>query len=204
MALMQQDRVIRFSLFSDPEMALLEPRQVLHPVEEEMYKTMSTSRKADFLKGRYAIKSILNDTSANLMSHVLIAAASSGKPYAPSDPKLFCSISHSDGYAAAAVSAQVAIGVDIEKIKVRHPALLRSISDAEEIERLSLIYPSEIITTVLWTIKEATAKADEHIYPRKEYKVSSSGRVLVCRGSSNWDVSVTFLPTHISAIALAI
>lgn len=201
---MQQDRTVRFSLFSDPEMVLLEPMQILHPVEQEMYKTMSTSRKADFLKGRYAIKSILNNNSTDLMSRVLIAAASSGKPYAPSDPKLFCSISHSDGYAAAAVSAQAAIGVDIEKIKTRHPALLRSISDPEEIERLLLIYPSEIITTVLWTIKEAAAKADESIYPRRAYKVSSADRVLVQRESFQWDVSVKILPMHIAAVALAI
>ena len=165
---------------------------------------MSLARKRESLKGRYALKSILNDSPTNQMSRILIAAASTGKPYAPSQPKLFCSISHSDGYAAAAVSAQRSIGIDIEKIKSRHPAFVRSISDAEEAEQLGLTYPSEIIPTVLWAIKEAAAKADERIYPLKEYTVSSIGQLFVQRSSSRWSVSVSILSRHVSAVALAI
>ena len=203
MAVTQHDRNVHLSLFSDPEMALLEPGRVLHPAELERYKAMPADRKADFLRGRYAIKSILKDGHSQ-MSSLLIAADYSGKPYVEANRELFCSISHADGYVAAAVSLQAAIGVDVEKIKTRHPALLRSISDTEESDRLSLIYPSEVITTVLWAIKEAVAKADERIYPRKAYKVSSSDRILVQRDSAKWDVSVTFFPMHVSVVALAI
>jgi 4'-phosphopantetheinyl transferase EntD len=202
MALMQQDRALRFSLFSDSEMALLEPEQILHPVEREMYKTMSISRKADFLKGRYAVKSILNDSPASQMSHVLIAAASSGKPYAPSDPKLFCSISHSDGYAAAAISMQAAIGIDVEKIKARHPALLRYISD-DDLGDLAQQYSRDIFPIVVWTIKEAAAKADTNIFPLREYRIFYKKGITVKRGDNYWNVTLVVLPFHICAIAIA-
>lgn len=201
---MQQDRTHRLFLFRDLDMDLQIPEQVLHPVEHEIYQTMSVSRKYDFLKGRYAIKYILNEHLTSPMNKILISAASSGKPYAPSYPTFFCSISHTDGYAAAAISTHAAVGVDVEKIKARHPSLLRNISDKQEIERLSLVYSPEIITTVLWAIKESAAKADERIYPLKEYKITSFDGLVVNRDSSSWDVSVELLPTHVCAVALAI
>ena len=200
----QQGRVVHLCLFTDSETSSLVPEQILHPVELQMYEAMSTGRKSDFLKGRYAIKSVFQDIHFNQMTHIHVAVTGLGKPYVSSNPELFCSISHSNGYVAAAISKQAAIGVDIERIKSRHPSLLQNISDAEEIGCLSSAYGPDIITTVLWSIKEAAAKADEHIYPRKDYKILLSDRVLVQRGYFSWDVTVKIFSDYVFVVALAI
>lgn len=201
MALTQQERVPRFSIVGDT-VAPPDPRYVLHPVEHARYQQMSAARRSDFLKGRYAIKSLLGAYTTPRMQDLLIAATCSGKPYAPSAPGLFCSISHTDGYAAAAVSARLPVGIDIERIKPRHPALLRDISDQTEVGYFVKIYAAEVVPTVLWAIKEAVAKADEHIYPWRAYTVWGGSPVRVTRGCCTWEVSVTMLPMHVCAVAV--
>ena len=204
MVLMQKKGATQISLLSDADIGVLEPDLVLHPIERQAYVFLSDFRKDAFLRGRYALKSILCCDIGNSMNELFVTTDGFGKPYVPCNTNVYCSISHTHGYASAAVSTQAAVGVDVEKIKIRHPALLRDISHRSEVDQLLSVYPLENITTILWVIKEAAAKADERIYPMSHYHVSVSDRLFVTRGASQWDVSLTVLSGHVFALAEAV
>ena len=110
---------------------------------------------------------------------VLVAYRPGGRPYLPAAPALWCSIAHSHGWAIAGISS-CPIGVDIEKIRRHHPALLLSVASAAEISRVAArVADPEHVVTVLWTIKEAAMKATGEglgIPPRRVRIVEFDGR----------------------------
>jgi phosphopantetheine--protein transferase-like protein len=69
------------------------------------------------------------------------------------------SISHTTGYAAAA-AAKMPVGIDIEQISERDPALARHFLSADERTLLpSLLGGGSAGLTGMWALKEATLKA---------------------------------------------
>jgi len=82
-----------------------------------------------------------------------------GRPYLPAEPGLYCSISHSRRYGVAAVSL-APVGIDIETIRPRDPRLVAYIAEESEAAALRhLVGSPEELLTLIWTLKEATAKA---------------------------------------------
>ncbi|MCX5785135.1 MAG: 4'-phosphopantetheinyl transferase superfamily protein [Elusimicrobia bacterium] len=135
--------------------ALPEPETFLSPAEIEKYNSFKIpKRKADWLGGRYAVKTLL---AAELRREDLVNIEISYDHYdRPRAAGQIISISHSGGLALAAVKpgAGEFIGTDIEMIEERCGAWYADYFAPGELNGND---PSE--ATKLWTIKEAALKA---------------------------------------------
>jgi len=142
----------------------------LTPSELEMWRdkfARSVSlRRQEWLLGRIAAKHVVAGASGETLDEaatITIAYDDRGKPIAlradgRSAPCI--SISHKDGFAVAAAAA-FPVGVDIELIdRVRESSVLADrILGAGELELVRRYPKSDELTTTLWSIKEASAKA---------------------------------------------
>lgn len=122
----------------------------------------AADRDRDRLAGRLAMSRAFrlyagDDTRPS--PQTLVAYRPHGRPYLPAAPALYCSVAHSHGWAIAGISSRP-IGVDIEKIRQRHPALPASVATPGEIARVAAYVtdPAHLVT-ILWTMKEAVMKA---------------------------------------------
>ena len=107
-------------------------------------------RRSEWLAGRLAAKGLLADGGP--LSRFEIASDLLGRP---SCGEHLLSISHSNGWAVAAIKPDSKfLGVDLEKIEERHPAWYRDYFHPAELPAPD---PSE--GTRLWAIKEALMKA---------------------------------------------
>ena len=108
-------------------------------------------RRSEWLAGRLAAKLLLAAPGEPL-SRYEIASDLLGRP---SCGGTLLSISHSNGWAVAAVKPGAAfLGVDLEKIEPRHPAWYRDYFHPTELPR-----PDASEGTRLWAVKEAVMKA---------------------------------------------
>ena len=133
----------------EPEEFFLEKvpvkRDVSHP-----YKRLQ------HLAGRYLLPTLFEDFP---MTEILIA--DTRKPFLP-DVKYHFSISHSGNFAAALVSADQRVGVDIELVTPRlHTISHKFLSEEEKMflkewEDMSKMHLE--LTTVLWSAKESIYK----------------------------------------------
>jgi phosphopantetheinyl transferase len=131
-------------------------------VGEQVVSRVLDDRLADRLSGRLALRQAYADFRRDrdwLPAHPAIAHWPDGRPYLPAQPELFCSVSHSHRFGVAAV-AVAPVGIDIEKIRPRDPRLLDYVADETEAAALrDLVDSAAELLTLLWTVKEATAKA---------------------------------------------
>lgn len=178
----------------------LEAACILHSNEYEHMESLPPRRALHYTAGRFALKQLLGCPKEE-MPVMEVATSAEGKPYCLAFPDLFCSISHDSGYAVAAVSKTSPIGVDIEEQKRRHPALLSAIASSDEIELLRGRHSTDLLSTFVWAVKEAAAKADISLHHPKEYQIEYAEPYRIRRGTYVWDVSVKALGTHILAIA---
>lgn len=73
-------------------------------------------------------------------------------------PGWYCSLTHSDGIVAGAVSTRP-VGVDLELIRSRDPTLIRLVAhDREQRAVRSIVRSPAAAVTLLWTLKEAVLK----------------------------------------------
>ena len=131
-------------------------------VGEQVVSLVRDDRLADHLSGRLALHQAYSDFRPNrswTARHAAIGHRPDSRPYLRVEPDLHCSISHSHRVGVAAV-ALAPIGIDIETIHPRHPALLDYIAAETEVAALRDLVesPAELLT-LIWTLKEATAKA---------------------------------------------
>ncbi len=131
-------------------------------VAEQVVWRVRDDRLADRLSGRLALRQAYTDFRQRrpaLPAHSAIAHHPDGRPYLPAQPGLFCSISHSQRFGVAAV-ALAPVGIDIETIRPRDPRLLDYVADKTEAAALrDLVGSAAELLTLIWTLKEATAKA---------------------------------------------
>lgn len=80
-----------------------------------------------------------------------------GKPFFPKNPRLHFNLSHSGGLVLCALSG-CPVGVDIEVMKPRRPALPRQALTAEEFARYQALGGDWPAFYTLWTRKEAWCK----------------------------------------------
>jgi phosphopantetheinyl transferase len=116
------------------------------------------NKRLQHLAGRY----LLQDLFPNFPHH-LILVAETRKPFLTDDPFHF-SISHCNSYAAAIVSTQNRVGVDVEVVSEK-PVLLQhkflSLSECLLVEKILANHPSLSLAqliTCTWSIKEALFK----------------------------------------------
>ena len=131
----------------------------LSVVERTYLKSVSQNRKREFIAGRFCAREAME--SANISpEHILIGEK--GEPIWPSN--IVGSITHSHGYAAAAVARKsdiVSLGLDAEIDEPLSSRVLRRISNVQEQEWVENVggtlvqHPGK----VLFSAKEATYKA---------------------------------------------
>ena len=111
-------------------------------------------KRLQHLAGRYLLPFLFPD-----FPNEEIAIADTRKPYLP-DEQYHFSISHCGDYAAALVSSQYRVGIDIEimtprihriKEKFLHPAELSFVHQAPDAMQVPIL-------TLLWSVKEAMYK----------------------------------------------
>ena len=131
-------------------------------VGEQVVSHVLEHRLADRLNGRLALREAYADFRRDGTSppaYAAIAHRQDGRPYLRAEPGLYCSISHSQRYGVAAVSL-APVGIDIETIRPRDPRLLAYVAEESEAAALRhLVGSPEELLTLIWTLKEATAKA---------------------------------------------
>src|SRR3982074_99405 len=131
-------------------------------VAEKVVSRVRDDRLADRVSGRLALRQAYADFRqghASLPVHPAIAHWPDGRPYLRGQPALHCSISHSHRFGVAAL-ARAPIGIDIETIRPRDPRLLDYVAEETEAAALrELVGSAAELLTLIWTLKEATAKA---------------------------------------------
>ncbi len=115
--------------------------------------------KQESILGRIALKKAYNSFKKSRQSPrtINILKDDSGVPFIKNGEDLFCSISHSFGYALAVVDKN-RVGVDIEKIRDHREELIKYIATPQELEIVSDKNKENTITKT-WVIKEAVLKA---------------------------------------------
>ena len=135
----------------EPESFFLErvplSREITHP-----------AKRLQHLAGRYLLQHMFPDFPIRL-----IQIADTKKPFLPEDPYHF-SISHCSNYAAAIVSTQMRVGIDIEKPTERILKVIKKFLSEQE---RSLIVPHSTeqlvkMGTLFWSVKEAMFKWYSH------------------------------------------
>ena len=131
--------------------------EFLNKRELETYKAFKIDkRKAEWLGGRYALKTLACDLFNFDIKYIEVKNLANGKPVlnVPGGTKLPVSITHSGIYAAAAIALTgQSIGVDIESIEQRSNAWVKQCFDKREISSKSAPFLTE-----LWAKKEAVLK----------------------------------------------
>lgn len=132
---------------------------ILSPQEQTYYQTLRfPKRRTEWLGGRFALKQVVGRIlSVSDLTQTEVLPQESGKPkllVGGKPVKLAYSITHSNGFAVAAASAdEKLIGIDLEKIEHRISAW-----------KTDFFHPSELtgdgddFLTALWTQKEALVK----------------------------------------------
>lgn len=132
---------------------------ILSPQEQTYYQTLRfPKRRSEWLGGRFALKQltarVLHITDLRAVD---VLPQDSGKPelLAGGSPVSFAySITHSNGFAAAAISTEGRyIGIDLEKIEHRIAAWATDFFHPDE-----LTENTDEFLTALWTQKEALVK----------------------------------------------
>lgn len=115
-------------------------------------------KRLQHLAGRYLLRWLFPD-----FPHQLISVADTRKPYLP-DEQYHFSISHCGDYAAAIVSSNQRVGIDIELPGYKVARVKHKFLHARELALLEKIYPAGNDTaglralTLLWSAKEAIYK----------------------------------------------
>ncbi len=150
------------------------PPSFLSPKEEETLSRLAFPvRRRKWLLGRLAAKQVLRGVLADehgrppLSTEITIANRPSGAPYAVVEGvgriPWSLSISHGIdvGIAAVATSPRVAIGVDVELVVARDPALVRGFFTGEEAAAVASASGRGVDLAVarIWSAKEAVLKA---------------------------------------------
>lgn len=133
-------------------------RQFLSSSENLLYDQYPRTRKLDFLSGRIAIKQALYKLTDLPDTYFPIDYLPTGQPFCSNYSAFNCSIAHSHGFAAGAVSSHP-IGIDIEKIRSRSYEMLSyiTIKSEQDLFKTTSSSVSQMITQV-WTVKEAILK----------------------------------------------
>lgn len=132
--------------------------EILSEREEAFYQTLRfPKRRMEWLGGRFALKELVRRELGAPLKEIEILPQAGGKPVLNVGEKpcpLAFSITHSRGWAVAAVSAdEPFLGVDLEKIEHRIDAWAADFFHPSE-----LTQTGDAFLTALWTQKEALVK----------------------------------------------
>lgn len=125
---------------------------ILHSFKNE-------KRKMEWFAGRVAAKrALLRHYNLSDSSSLEILREAGGAPICQQIEECCISITHSEGFAIAAVSNQ-AIGIDLERIEKRPSSFVRTFFSQDEQDFLLRIRDrKELHCNLIWTAKEAVSK----------------------------------------------
>ncbi len=132
--------------------------EILSEREQAFFQTLRfPKRRVEWLGGRFALKELVRGVSQAAWKEIELLPGSTGKPIlqirGEKSPLAF-SITHSSGWAAAAVSEDTPfLGIDLEKIEHRIDAWAKDFFHPSE-----LTGTGDAFLTALWTQKEAVVK----------------------------------------------
>ncbi|MFD8611805.1 4'-phosphopantetheinyl transferase family protein [Streptomyces sp. NPDC059631] len=131
-----------------------------HPADRAAARGLEPGRAVEFVAARSLLRALLA-ALAPAAPGAVIAARDTGRPYLPEHPGAGVSLSHSGGWAAAAVGLGREVGVDIEVPGPLSPRLVRRCCGDEDAARLSALprREGEAAFAWLWTAQEACVKA---------------------------------------------
>jgi len=180
---------------------------VLSREEQAQYwQLRNKRRRRSFLHGRLVLRLLAAHACGSTPSQVPLEVQSNGAPVLKGSPH-FCSLAHTD-WGAAAVLASVPVGIDIEYIQPRNPALARYFLSPSEWEQLQGLFPEvEVALLQGWTMKEAVLKAQQtglRYSPRKlQIERIQEGKARVSGGinGSEWVVYFGRYEGHCWALA---
>ena len=142
------------------DLTTLPPAQDVLSEREQAYYDMLKlpKRKTEWLGGRIALKKVVTQCTPYAFKQIeVLPQEKSGKPQLVLDgksPNLPFSITHSHGYAVAAVAPQARyIGIDLEKVAHRINAWKQDFFHPSE-----LTEDTDTFLTALWTQKESVVK----------------------------------------------
>ena len=127
--------------------------------EQAFYQTLRfPKRRTEWLGGRFALKRLTARTlGVTDLRRIEVLTQETGKPQlivAGAATALAHSLTHSNGFAVAAVSTELKfIGIDLEKVEHRIDAWKHDFFQPEE-----LVREDDEFMTALWTQKEALVK----------------------------------------------
>ncbi len=113
-------------------------------------------KRLQHLAGRFLLRQLYPN-----FPYKEIMIADTRKPFLP-DERYHFSISHCGDYAAAIVSTEERVGIDIEQPTTRVFKILHKFLHSEELEQFQLVNTDELtdskLSTLLWSAKEAMFK----------------------------------------------
>ena len=132
--------------------------EILGAKESAFFQTLRfPKRRTEWLGGRFALKELVRQATGADKKEIEILPQPSGKPLlrvGENPCPLAFSITHSHGFAAAALSAEDAfVGIDLEKVAHRIEAWAKDFFHPSE-----LTGEGDNFLTALWTQKEALVK----------------------------------------------
>ena len=167
------------------------PAHWLTEPERAVYSAWhSPKRRAEWLAGRLAAKSLLQDTVG--LAPLTFAIGREGDApcvLSAEVPLLTLSLSHSHGLGAATVSdarQEGSAGIDAQRIRPVHPGLCRRVFTPGERRQIAARFGAEDDTAgmlLFWALKEAAIKARRVAWGRSlreiEARLTGEGRAAV-------------------------
>ncbi|MEV0395170.1 4'-phosphopantetheinyl transferase family protein [Polymorphospora rubra] len=157
--------VLRFDVTPGVEVAVAHQTRLVDlapsTVDLAASADLPPDRRAEWLAVRALLRTLLVAELGERAGTVAIGAHPGGQPHLPRRPDLFVSLSHDDGFVAAAVGLGVPVGVDVQVPVPAPPALLRRCCRPDVRAALDrLPQPARDLEFAwLWTVQEACVKA---------------------------------------------
>jgi 4'-phosphopantetheinyl transferase len=169
---------LQIALWKIEENDLIDPDNLrLSPSDKEkLGKIKHAEKKSEFLASRAALKHLIEDIDG-------LSFGKDGKPHLPNLQGV--SISHCHSYAAAAISSNLDIGVDVENYRAQFPKIAKRFLSEQE---LNSVGKTESLRQLagFWCAKESLIKlcGNTKLDLRKDLRVSpiKLSKRQVCEG----------------------
>jgi 4'-phosphopantetheinyl transferase len=124
-------------------------------------RAMPSWRAAEFLAGRATLRRLLALVAGERAARARVAATGRGRPYLPELRHLSVSVSHTDGWIAAAVGEHRSVGVDVQAPAPVADAVLRRCCTDQSLRFLTALPAARraVEFAWIWSVQEACVKA---------------------------------------------
>ena len=131
-------------------------------VDLESARRAPAARHPDHVAARILLRRLLAELFGPPIVTSALAASADGQPHLVSDPEIGISLSHTPGWAAAAIRPHGVIGVDVQEPVPVSDRLVRRVTGAAWLATLRGRDQAfrDLETAWIWTVQEACVKAE--------------------------------------------